>query len=299
MEQLSSCYFCGDALDSSLDEYPLVPDALAPADGDRRTIVLCPTCKRKLDPVVEVVANAVASADVSPDRSETDDGVVVGENDGDGSEADVDAADDGEDSDASGGTSSIIGDTPSTEDDSFDGETTDEGAEADTSSESDIGSTLGDDEDVLRSVGDDSADEDRRNSDSVADANSDTTTADDSSRSEEPRQRRYTSGQRAGGRPTDQNRSGTDGSGDEGDGDDGSDGSDSNRDITLSRLENTNVMRLLQNREFPVDRDDFVVVASSAYEVSPRHCEKVIDLAVKHDLLHEEDGELQAGANWS
>jgi len=318
MEQLSSCYFCGDALDSSLDEYPLVPDALAPADGDRQTIVLCPTCKRKLDPVVEVVANAVASADVSADRSETDDG-VVDENDADGSEADVDAADDADDSGASAESASIIGDTPSTEDDSLDGETPGEGAEVDSTSTSDIGSTLGDDEDVLRPVGGDATNEDGRRSDTGTDAGSDTTTGSDeagrsndgantgqpsrstgdSSRSEEPRQRKYTSGQRAGGRPTDQDRSGTDERGDDGDGDEGSDGGDSDRDITLSRLENTNVMRLLQNREFPVDRDDFVVVASSAYEVSPRHCEKVIDLAVKHDLLREEDGELLAGTNWS
>jgi len=63
-------------------------------------------------------------------------------------------------------------------------------------------------------------------------------------------------------------------------------------------LENTKVMRLLQNREFPVDRDDFVTVASSAYEVSPRDCEKVLDLAVEHDLLREDGTDLYAGDRW-
>jgi hypothetical protein len=101
-------------------------------------------------------------------------------------------------------------------------------------------------------------------------------------------ERGYSSGQRAGGRPT---------GGGSADSDDEDDGGE--RDVTLSRLENTNVMRLLQNREFPVERDDFVTVASSAYEVSPRHCEKVIDLAVKHDLLREEDGQLHAGPEWA
>jgi hypothetical protein len=345
MEQLSSCYFCGEALDASLDEYPLVPDSLAPAGGDRQTIVLCPTCKRKLDPVVEVVANAVVNADVSPDPSAADDDVVVADSDEggvdamdgsepggadamDGSEfggadTSTDVADDSDGTDV--GSSSIIDATPSEEDDSFDGDPVDNAADSRSSSQSDIGSTLGDDEDVLRPVGGDSTGTDGRatggdradaavgSSDS---ADSDApTTGDDRVRSDEessaesstartePRERTYTSGQRAGGRPTDQDRNGNDGSGDDGDdGDDGSDGSDgsqSDRDITLSRLENTNVMRLLQNREFPVERDDFVVVASSAYEVPPRHCEKVIDLAVKHDLLREDDGELHAGSNWS
>ena len=328
MEQLSSCYFCGEALDASLDEYPLVPDSLAPAGGDRQTIVLCPTCKRKLDPVVEVVANAVVNADVSSDRSAAGDDVVVADS-GDGAAGATDdsgsggatgvddsglggveggrgAADDSElgsadtgtaavdDEDADAGSTSIIDATASGDHEGFDGETTDDAADSRSSSQSDIGSTLGDDDDVLRPVGSDSdapttADEGVRSDEGPG--------AETSTAPEEPRERTYTSGQRAGGRPTGQDRDGNDGSGDGGD--DGSDEGESDRDITLSRLENTNVMRLLQNREFPVDRDDFVVVASSAYEVPPRHCEKVIDLAVKHDLLREEDGELHAGSNWS
>jgi hypothetical protein len=311
MEQLSSCYFCGDALDASLEEYPLVPDSLAPTGGDRRTVVLCQPCKRKLDPVVEVVASAVASADVSPARPETDDDVIVAESE--------DVPDDDHDHDAESTSNSVIGETPTagdaaTDETRFDGETGDSQFDSDaddghdggdtrpsSESESDIGSTLGDDEDVLRPVGGDSTDEPDAGTSSQREAGN-------SSGGEEPRQRTYTSGTRAGGRPTGQSQGGNGGEGSAGDenGDEGSagdendgTGGESDRDLTLSRLENTNVMRLLQNREFPVERDDFVIVASSAYEVSPRHCEKVIDLAVKHDLLREEDGDLHAGANWS
>jgi hypothetical protein len=337
MEQLSSCYFCGDALDASLEEYPLVPDSLAPTGGDRRTVVLCQPCKRKLDPVVEVVASAVASADVSPARPETDDDVIVAESE--------DVPDDDHDHDAESTSNSVIGETPTagdaaTDETRFDGETGDSQFDSDaddrhdggdsrpsseSESESDIGSTLGDDEDVLRPVGGDSTDEpdagtsspkgtgnpsreDAGNSSREDAGNSSQREAGNSSGGEEPRQRTYTSGTRAGGRPTGQSQGGNGGEGSAGDenGDEGSagdendgTGGESDRDLTLSRLENTNVMRLLQNREFPVERDDFVIVASSAYEVSPRHCEKVIDLAVKHDLLREEDGDLHAGANWS
>ncbi|MEF8851998.1 MAG: hypothetical protein V5A44_03920 [Haloarculaceae archaeon] len=203
MEQFSSCYFCGDAVDASLDEYPVVPASVDPDAGERRTIVLCMNCKRKLDPVVEAVVDAVGDAAVTVDRPEMDAGQGGA---GPGSEG-VDP-----------------------DDDSTDGSPEHSG--------------------------------DRRS---------------------------YTSGQRAGGQPTGQNGGGND----DGQEDDGK------RDISLTRLENTNVMRLLQNREFPVEREEFVTVASSAYELSPNHCEKVLDLAVSHDLLRERDGELHAGPNWS
>ena len=102
-------------------------------------------------------------------------------------------------------------------------------------------------------------------------------------------ERKYTSGQRAGGQPTDP--------GDEEAGDDEAE-DEPDPAVTMTRLENTNVMRLLRNREFPVERDDFVTVASSAYEISPRKCEKAIQLAIKHDLIREDEGQLLAGDNW-
>jgi hypothetical protein len=252
MEQFSSCYFCGDAVDASLGEYPVVPASVDPEAGDRRTIVLCTGCKRKLDPVVEAVVGVVGDDAVTVDRPGSD----VRERE-----------------------------DPSGESDQRGHETDDE----ETSSATDIGSTLGDDEDVLRSVGD--GDDEAsgmefgrspENSESASGSG-----ATDEGESDDSSERGYSSGQRAGGRPTD------------GSGDDEDDNEDRKRDVTMTRLENTNVMRMMQNRDFPVDRDDFVVVASSAYEISPDRCEKVLDLAVKHDLLREQDGQLHAGANWS
>ncbi|PSP55303.1 hypothetical protein BRC74_00055, partial [Halobacteriales archaeon QH_7_68_42] len=171
------------------------------------------------------------------------------------------------------------------------------------------GSTLGDDDDLLRPVGGEDGDGDRDDGEageaetggmefgrsageSGAGEEVETDTDDRNESSDDDRstgERKYTSGQRAGGQPADP--------GDEEAGDDEAE-DEPDPEVTMTRLENTNVMRLLRNREFPVERDDFVTVASSAYEISPRKCEKVIQLAIKHDLIREDEGQLLAGDNW-
>jgi hypothetical protein len=72
--------------------------------------------------------------------------------------------------------------------------------------------------------------------------------------------------------------------------DDGSDGPAA--ETTVSALEYNKVMRLLQNREFPVDRAEIEEVAASAYQISPETCHRVIDEAIERDLLAERDGEI-------
>lgn len=61
---------------------------------------------------------------------------------------------------------------------------------------------------------------------------------------------------------------------------------------TISALEYNRVMRMLQNREFPVDRGEIEVVAANAYDLAQSECAQVIDLAVDRGLLDERDGEL-------
>ena len=63
-------------------------------------------------------------------------------------------------------------------------------------------------------------------------------------------------------------------------------------DQEISALEYNKVMRLLQNREFPVDRDEIVTVTANAYQVSRATCERVIDAAIDRDLLDEREGQL-------
>jgi len=67
---------------------------------------------------------------------------------------------------------------------------------------------------------------------------------------------------------------------------------------TLSALEYNKVMRLLQNREFPVDREEIETVATNAYDLRRSECAEVIDLAVDRGLIEEdeEDGQLRRPA---
>jgi len=60
----------------------------------------------------------------------------------------------------------------------------------------------------------------------------------------------------------------------------------------ISALEYNKVMRLLQNREFPVDREEIEIVAANAYQVARSDCATVIDVAVDRGLIAEENGQL-------
>src|SRR6056297_239745 len=61
MPSLSSCYFCGTALDAPIDSYPVVPEGL-PIDAEH-TVSLCPTCQRKLHGALEIAFDAATDAD--------------------------------------------------------------------------------------------------------------------------------------------------------------------------------------------------------------------------------------------
>ncbi|SDK05801.1 hypothetical protein SAMN05216226_11613 [Halovenus aranensis] len=67
---------------------------------------------------------------------------------------------------------------------------------------------------------------------------------------------------------------------------------DTPAETTISALEYNRVMRMLQNRNFPVDRTEIEVVAANAYDLAESECAQVIDLAVDRGLLEERDGEL-------
>jgi hypothetical protein len=52
------------------------------------------------------------------------------------------------------------------------------------------------------------------------------------------------------------------------------------------------VIRLLQNREFPVEREEFQLVASNAYDIPHRECIDVVDALIDQDFLDERNGQL-------
>ncbi|WP_415382032.1 hypothetical protein [Halosimplex sp. TS25] len=308
MDRLSSCYFCGAALDATLEERPVVPSTLRPSTDSQKTVVLCVTCQRKLDAVLGTVLDAVEDGadDVAPganaayaDRptDERSDGAVpaTGESPPSGDDLESTLGDDediltpiGEDDDATEDPAETA------DDDSADDSTDDRSKKPKYTKSRGAGFRREDDGpvDTGSLTGGAFSDED---DDDSSDSSSLTGDAfDDKSTDDESRTGGSSagSGQSAGTADSGSASPADGGSGASGDGttDDGASGQQ--RDVSMTRLENTKVMRLLENREFPVDRDEFVTVAANAYQVSRDDCDKVIDLAVEHGLLREENGQL-------
>ena len=82
MDRLTSCYFCGDAFDASLSEYPVVPKELQPPD-ESPTVVLCGDCRGKLGAVVEEVVSAAreGGSTESDGSAKQDDATAGGQRD--------------------------------------------------------------------------------------------------------------------------------------------------------------------------------------------------------------------------
>ncbi|MDG5777173.1 hypothetical protein VB773_12315 [Haloarculaceae archaeon H-GB2-1] len=246
MDRLSSCYFCGSALDESLTEYPVIPPSVDPdADG---TVVLCQGCARKLDTIVERVVTAVerddsATADTSPaDNSEADAGTR---------RRDPPRLDDAPD----------LG--PVGEHDS--GQRRERDAEYDARSTESRGQRAG---------------ESRRGRSSTARRETEQT-----DRGQPESERPARAPEEAGGTEESLDRE------DQGE----TDGSAATEDEqSMTALEYNRVMRLVQNREFPIDRAEIETVAASAYELSRQDCARVIDAAIDRGLLAEDGGKLVA-----
>ena len=234
MDRLDSCYFCGDAFDASLSEYPVVPKELQPPD-ESPTVVLCGDCRGKLGAIVEEVVSAARE-----DGSTEDDGSS------------------GRDAATAGGRRDAVtagGDEPTDTAATNGAESADA---ADLFAEAD-GETATDADEWESPVSDGSA----REETTAATASDDTSTGD--------------SGEAEPTATTASDDSSTDDSGE--------------AEPTLTKLEYNKVMRLLQNRPFPVERAEIREVATSAYEISPAEFDAVIEAAVERDLIAVENGQ--------
>lgn len=242
MDRLSSCYFCGTALDEPLTEYPIVPAALNPGDT-QRSVVVCRSCQRKLDTVMEEIVAAVeADRDgiTAVDTSQAADSEA-----GDRATADRDAHHEHGDRRREG--------MPSTDPD-LDGSNALEADEVDPFDIDEGGDGGGSD-----------------------DGGSNGNESDDSR-----------------GSSSESDGSDSNGGGSNGDGSyDGESTSESaGEEPSLSAFEYNKVMRLVQNREFPLDRTEIETVAANAYDISRRDCARILDAAVDRGLLAERDGQL-------
>jgi hypothetical protein len=319
MSDLSSCYFCGTALDASLERR-----TLAASGGEPTSVVLCPTCRRKLLGVLErtlvaapeaerdsMLATAAAAvddadgesdapavADVTPDQGVAGPPAVATGADG---EAD-DTADDGADESNDDTDDPDAADDVAHAQDRSASATTEAGetdpifANGDEATPNDGGPAFGDDDPAAEgapgeadpdddaqapaeadaSGGDDGA-ETQANGDVVREAepNGGGSDTEASAESEPGPAADSAGGPAAAGDP----------SGDAPSAGEGPDVETYNR-----------VIRLLQNREFPVQTAEIEEVAVNAYGIDPVDFRAVIDAAVEREVI-EERGDRLVRAN--
>ncbi|AUG48180.1 hypothetical protein BVU17_11840 [Haloarcula taiwanensis] len=239
MDQLSSCYFCGGALDVSLSEYPIIPKSLDPGTEEQGTVVLCSTCREKLATIVEPAVEAAKA-----DARET-------------AEPAGDAGTDEQPGllDESG--------TPTTDEPKpTDGvvEPTDDGSLLG----ADSASPAGQEQSAQSAETADTATKSDA-TDTVAPNTTDTQTAESAETDDAPATTET--------RDTDRD-------------------ADSDDSPSLTKLEYNKVMRLLQNREMPVDRGEIREVAVNAYDIDGEQFDAIIDAAVDRDLIGQDKGRL-------
>ncbi|MBO4249080.1 hypothetical protein IL252_14775 [Halomicrobium sp. IBSBa] len=278
MEQLSSCYFCGAALDAQIEPYQVVPASLDPTDDQQRAVSLCPSCRQKLAHVVETVVeasddgDATAAVDDVPDLDP--EGALLDDEPGTATGAD-DAVADGQPTDASNDTKPEP--EPTREGRSDDGS---ESSQSDADGQTQrTGSSYS-----HNGTGDDHGADRRRDGETRTDRASDERRTESAERRDDARPRR--DGRDASDDAEADRTQQTHSAGDTGEEDDGP---------SLTALEYNKVMRLLQNREFPVERAEIHDIATSAYEISDREFDAIIDAAIKRGLIDEENGTLVSG----
>jgi len=257
MAEFSSCYFCGAALDAPLDEYPVVPAELHPSPEQQGTVVLCPTCREKLGAIVgEVVAAVETESSLEGRRT---------------AETTLEAATEGATESTDTG-STTTDDAPDGDDEATRSEetaaeaTTESGGSADEDEPSDAPTTIFDDDSPDESDESDpyepvfGDDEKRPGPEEGTDDEPD----DESTASPDEEESSAGTTDRSAG---------------------------SSGAMPDARTYNR-VVRLLQNREFPVDRDEIEAVATNAYELSHEEFDGVIRLAIDRGVLEQEDGKL-------
>ena len=260
MNQLSSCYFCGGALDVSLSEYPIIPKSLDPEAENQGTVVLCSTCREKLativKPAVEAAkADAHETAETAGDAGTTEPPGLLDESE-----------------------------TPMTGEQTTDelttGEqTTDKSITTDSVVEpADDGSLLGDDS--ASTAGQKQSAQSPETADATTESDTTNAAAAD------------TTDRQPAEPTTSSDSTARTESGDTECGADSDDKNNTDDDPSLTKLEYNKVMRLLQNREMPVDRAEIREVAVNAYDIDGEQFDAIIDAAVDRDLIGQANGQL-------
>lgn len=264
MRALQRCDFCGD---EAVGTFEIVPHELEPTDAEQRRVLLCPDCETRLEGLLEPLLDRLGVEEPTT-------GDRVGSSAGR-----TDAASERE-NDTTGGRT---GDSLRTDD-------SDDGGTADDTTDSDDGGT-GDATDpavkTTDSVGEtDDAEADEPGSDGSTDPETDgdgDTDLDDDGDSEtvafdespDPSDESDGPANESTGPDADEH----------GDDEGGNAAADPRPPSGYNR-----VMRLLRNRELPMDRTDAESLVAGAYDLEGHEVDAIIEFAVRTGEL-EEDGE--------
>ncbi|WP_299263288.1 hypothetical protein [Halorientalis sp.] len=270
MSQFASCYFCGTALDAQIDPYPVVSDDAG--TDDRPTVDLCPVCRRKLSKVLDVALSAADGAETTTPLAAGPDPSPL-EADHEDPTAGIGADDEADDRQDAAYAVEPTGEATAVEE-------TDQ-ADADGSA----GGADGEDDGPVTATGKpetDSEPTDSTDSDGSSNAEFDAG-ADDAVTGSEASGTAANNGFEPDGVDEDDRTGGGETEAAEG---------GSEKPSVLSTPAAQKVIKLLQNREFPVEREEIEVVASNAYEIPTQDCEDVIDTLVSEDYVDERAGKL-------
>jgi hypothetical protein len=231
MVDFVDCYFCG-TVGNDLEQHPVIPPETDPSADHQRRVVVCPTCREKLDRVIEpVIEHFDASAGDRPGEASPETGQAASPEDAaaepDGSEGDAKA--DGSDEQTDATAAREVTEDPTEE-------------------------TW-----VMEETG-------KTGESEGADETSETEESERDEAEESETDKVEESG--------------------------GADETDETEASVELPAETQQILQLLGNREFPVDHDEIVTVATNAYGVGFEEAEAVIDVLLQQGRLREEDGTL-------
>lgn len=256
MRALRRCDFCAD---DAIGTFEVVPPELEPTDAEQRRVILCEDCSGRLETLLEPLFDRLgADGAVSDDGGTATVSCSIDHDGGDESAADDPDGGVGANGDATG----VVTDGTTTESatDDTTGSRSIEGitVENDHASASETGDSRADEGELPRTVPEDSVADSDSAPDERTDSDIDTTTTGDTDELAAP------------------------------DRESRSDGT-STRPPTAYR----NVVRLLRNREFPMERDAVESLAAGAYDLENHEVERIVDYAIENGEFVEDGGKLR------
>ncbi|RLM56731.1 hypothetical protein DVK02_09590 [Halobellus sp. Atlit-31R] len=294
MRQLRTCDFCGA---DAAGVYEVLPPELSPTEAEQRRVVLCPDCLETLEGVLDPLlarlgvgddpnqpTTARPAADAAPSAAENaadtdeppaDRETVSADGSDRGETVSADGSDGGETVSADGSDGDVE-EAADVDTDPVDGDTGDTDAETDTTAPTDEAVSW-DEVDSPTPLGADEAEPSLPDaaSNGTADATtSDSAELDSSTTPSEPDSATVPSESDPSTTPSESEPASTSPPAEE-------------------PAEFRTVMRLLGNREFPVERSEIVELAAGAYDLEEPHVERILAYAVDRGVLVEDGGTLR------